>query len=560
MQPKRLTASLSVAAQISESDMATLAELGFRSVINNRPDGEEPHQPSNETLEGAAHRWGLAYRHIPVTSGHFEQHHIDEFHAALSSLPGPTLAFCRTGTRSTSLWALVSARTMGVDAVQHIAADAGYDLTALRSRMSALTLDSPANRRAENSSTSAQVLIVGGGSAGCAVASSLLARDPSLKITIIEPSEHHYYQPAWTLVGGGVFDIEKTRVPTSQVIPQGVTWERGTVDVLLPDTNRVQLSDGREIGYEYLIVAPGLALRWDRIEGLSEALGRHGVTSNYRYDLAPYTWKLVRELKRGRVLFTQPGMPIKCAGAPQKAMYLSCDHWHREGLTDQIDVQFHNAGAVLFGVKEFVPPLMEYVERYRANLCFNSNLVAVDGPAGKATFEDKLADGTVTRRVVDFDMLHAVPPQAPHDFVSNSPLSDASGWLAVDPQTLRHPTYENVFSLGDTCSAPNAKTVAAVRKQAPVVAENLLSVMHHRSRHAVYDGYGACPLTVERGRVILAEFGYGGALMPTFPLDPTKPSRLAWLLKAKVLPPVYFHMVLRGREALAKPSMVDGPV
>ncbi len=558
MPPKRLTRSLSVDTQIDEADMATLAGLGFRSVINNRPDGEEAQQPSSATLDAAAQKAGLGYRHIPVISGQIQGDQVDAFAAAIASMPTPILAFCRTGTRSTSLWALASAPALGAEAVLQTASGAGYDLSALRPRLEESKTAAHPTTVKPRLRTAVQVLIVGGGSAGCAVASSLLARELSLEITIIEPSDKHYYQPAWTLAGGGVFDIAKTEVPTAQVIPRGVKWERAAVDTLMPERNGVRLSDGRQIDYQYLIVTPGLTLRWDRIEGLSDALGRNGVTSNYRFDLAPYTWKLVRELKRGRALFTQPGMPIKCAGAPQKAMYLSCDHWYRQGLTDQIDVQFHNAGAVLFGVQDFVPPLMEYVKKYQAQLCFNSTLVGVDGAARRATFEDKQADGTTRRRVVDFDMLHAVPPQTPPDFVKDSPLADAAGWLAVDQQTLRHPTFENVFSLGDVCSAPNAKTVAAIRKQAPVVAENLLAVMHHRQRHAVYDGYGACPLTVERGRVVLAEFGYGGKLLPTFPLDPTKPSRLAWLLKAKALPPIYFHMVLRGREWLAEPVMVDG--
>jgi sulfide:quinone oxidoreductase len=573
---KRLTDTLSVAPQISEADLATLAAQGFRSVINNRPDGESADQPASAVLAAAAARAGLVYREIPVVSGQLQDAQVTAFGAALAELPAPTLAFCRTGTRSTTLWALDAARVRPVADVVQTAAEAGYDLGALRPRLekaraAAAAVDpavvpaSPAQAPAGSDATAhgvpariVQILVVGGGSAGCAVAASLKRRQPDLDITIVEPSDKHYYQPGWTLAGAGAFDMKRAVVPTAQVIPPGVRWERAAVHSFQPAQNTVTLADGRRLGYRYLVVAPGLSLRWDKIEGLADTLGRNGVTSNYRFDLPPYTWKLVRELKRGRALFTQPAMPIKCAGAPQKAMYLSCDHWFREGLTGAIDVQFHNPGAVLFGVKEFVPPLMEYVHKYQAQLCFNSTLVAVDGSTRTAWFDDKDAAGQVTRNAVEFDMLHVVPPQTAPDFVSQSPLADAAGWLAVDQETLRHPVYDNIFSLGDVCSAPNAKTMAAVRVQAPVVAENLLAVMHGRSRHAVYNGYGACPLTVEKGRVVLAEFGYGGKLLPSFPLDPTKPSRFAWWLKAHALPGIYFHMVLRGREWLVHPPMVDG--
>jgi sulfide:quinone oxidoreductase len=324
----------------------------------------------------------------------------------------------------------------------------------------------------------------------------------------------------------------------------------------------VVLDGCRVVKYGRLIVCPGLKLDWHAVEGLAETLGRNGVTSNYRYDLAPYTWELVRGLKSGRAVFTQPPMPIKCAGAPQKAMYLSADHWTRTGRIGDIDLQFMNAGGVLFGVMDYVPALMEYVEKYRAHLNFHHNLVAVDGPGRKAVFDVKAPDKAPERVTVEFDMLHVCPPQTAPDFVRVSPLADAAGWVDMDQHTLRHKTFANVWSLGDAMNAPNAKTAAAARKQAPTVAENVIADIAGRSAAAQYDGYGSCPLTVERGRIVLAEFGYGGALKPSFPawmLDGTKPSRFAWLLKERLLPPVYWKAMLRGREWLAKPEAVSAP-
>jgi sulfide:quinone oxidoreductase len=398
------------------------------------------------------------------------------------------------------------------------------------------------------------IVVVGGGAAGIGVTASLLRRRPHLRIAIVEPSDRHYYQPAWTLVGGGCFEIGKTVRPMASVIPPGAHWIRARVTELAPESATVRLDDGREIIYRQLIVCPGLRVAWERIEGLEAALGKDGVTSNYRFDLAPYTWQLVHAMKRGKALFTQPPMPIKCAGAPQKALYLSCDHWLREGVLEHIDVEFDNAGAVLFGVAAFVPSLMEYIERYRAALAFNSNLVAVDGPHRIASFDVTDAAGTIHRVDKPFDMLHVVPPQVPPEVVHDSALADANGWCEVDHATLSHPRYPNVFGLGDACSAPNAKTAAAVRKQIVVVAENALAARDGKPPLRRYDGYGACPLTVEKGKVVLAEFGYGGKLLPTFPLDPTVPRALAWKLKTAVLPWLYWNGMLKGREWLARSS------
>lgn len=397
-----------------------------------------------------------------------------------------------------------------------------------------------------------QVVIVGGGAAGIATASSMLKRRPALDIAIVEPASEHFYQPGWTMVGAGIFDAPITRRTMASVMPKAATWIRQAAASFQPESNQVTLADGSQLTYDILIVAPGIRLAWEKIAGLEETLGRNGVTSNYRYDLAPYTWELVQQTQSGRAIFTQPPMPIKCAGAPQKSMYLSCDHWNRAGVLGDIEVEFRNAGAVLFGVADYVPALMSYVEKYGIGLKLGNNLVAVDGPGQVATFRTEA--GEETR---EFDMLHVVPPQVAPQFVADSPLAAESGFVDVDQHTLQHVRYPNVFGVGDAGAMPNAKTAAAARKQAPVVAVNALQQLDGKGPRAGYDGYGSCPLTVERGKIVLAEFGYGGKLQPSFPtwlIDGTKPARLSWMLKADVLPWLYWNGMLKGREWLAGPG------
>lgn len=404
---------------------------------------------------------------------------------------------------------------------------------------------------------SGDIVVIGGGSAGIGLVASLLKRDPQLNITLIEPSEYHCYQPAWTLVGGGAYDVKKTRRPLADVLPNGVTWVQAAVTELLPEEQTLVLDNGQRVSWNNLIVCPGLHLAWEKVEGLEETLGKNGVTSNYSYQHAAYTWQLVQQLKGGKAIFTQPAMPIKCAGAPQKAMYLSCDHWLKQGTLKNIDVEFNLAGAALFGVATFVPPLMKYVEKYNARLAFNANLVKVDGPARKAWFEVKDAEGRVSVEEKSFDLLHVVPPQVSPDFIRQSPLADAAGWCEVNPHSLQHLRYPHIFGLGDVCGTTNAKTAAAVRKQIVVVAENLLALRKQAPLPLKYDGYGSCPLTVEKGKVVLAEFGYGGKLLPTFPLDPTQARRSMWFLKATLLPWFYWNGMLKGREWLTSLSKVD---
>ena len=554
MDIKTLSPHVSVSPQITAADVAKVTEAGFRAIICNRPDGEGADQPNFDEIEAAANAAGLRVAYVPVTAGMVTDDDVAAFASALAELPRPVLAYCRTGTRSATLWSFHEADKRPMPDILAATKAAGYDMNGVARRIA-----NGGKTPTDTGDAHFEVVIVGAGAAGISVAASLKARDRDLSVAVIDPADVHYYQPGWTMVGGGIFEPQDTAKTMGSLIPRGVHWLKSAVAAFEPQNNAVILDGCRVVKYARLVVCPGLKLDWNKVEGLVDTLGQNGVTSNYRYDLAPYTWELVQGMKEGRAIFTQPPMPIKCAGAPQKAMYLSGDAWLRRGVLKDIDIQFNNAGGVLFGVKDYVPALMKYVKKYDASLNFFYNLAAIDGPAKKAWFDVSKPDTSVERIEMEFDMIHVCPPQTAPDFIRVSPLADAVGWVDVDQATLRHKTYDNIWSLGDVMNAPNAKTAAAARIQAPVVAENMVADMRGGCAVAQYNGYGSCPLTVERGKIVLAEFGYGGAMLPSFPkavIDGTKPTRAAWFLKEKMLPPVYWKGMLKGREWMAKPEKI----
>ena len=555
MEFNELAPGLSVMPQLSVADLSAVKAQGIRSIICNRPDGEAGDQPTFEEIAKAAKKLGLETHYLPVVAGKVSDTEVVAFRAALTELPGPVIGYCRSGMRTATLWSLSQAGAQPLSSILTASKAAGYDMSGVARRIA-----NGGKTPTATADATFDVVIVGAGAGGIAVASSLRAREPDISIAVIDPADIHYYQPGWTMVGGGIFEPRQTAKTMGSLIPKDVQWIKAAVAAFEPESDSVILEGCRVIQYKRLIVCPGIKLDWDKIEGLSETLGKNGVTSNYRYDLAPYTWELVQGLKKGRAIFTQPPMPIKCAGAPQKAMYLSGDAWFRNGALKDIDIQFNNAGGVLFGVKEYVPALMDYVKKYDADLNFFHNLVAVDGAAKKAWFDVSRPDTAVERVEMSFDMMHVCPPQTAPDFIRVSPLADSAGWIDVDQTTLRHKTYDNIWSLGDVMNAPNAKTAAAARMQAPVVAENVVSDIRGGAPVAQYNGYGSCPLTVERGKIVLAEFGYGGVMLPSFPkflVDGTKPSRAAWFLKEKMLPPIYWSAMLKGREWMATPTKIS---
>ena len=391
-----------------------------------------------------------------------------------------------------------------------------------------------------------RILIIGGGSAGISVAARL-RRAGENDVAVIEPSENHYYQPSWTLVGGGACSAEATVRPTDRVIPNGVRWIQDRAATIDAEGQTVTTESSGEIGYEFLVATPGIQLDWNRIPGLREALETPYASSNYEYRLTTKTWQCLQQIKGGTALFTCPPMPIKCAGAPQKIMYLTCDYLRQRELLDKTQVVFGTATPSMFAVPEYSKILDEVIERYGIDARFNNKLVRVDPDRRDAIFE--APDGEGVKEVsVHYDFLHAVPPQSAPDFIKSSPLAGPTGWIEVDQNTLRHTRYPNVFALGDATTTPNTKTAAAVKSQAPVVVENLLAVMSGREPSASYGGYGACPLITSYRSVLMAEFDYTKKPTPLIPLINMMKERYdMWLVKKYGLPWFYWNLMLKGR-------------
>lgn len=394
-----------------------------------------------------------------------------------------------------------------------------------------------------------QVVIIGGGTAGITVVARLKRASTALDITLIEPSDRHYYQPLWTLVGAGVVKKDVTERPEEDYIPWGVKWLRDHATAIDPEANNVTIGNGAKLSYDYLIVAPGIQLDWHKVAGLKETIGRNGVCSIYDYRLAEYTWQTMRAFKGGNAVFTNPATQVKCGGAPQKIIYLADDHFRRRGIRDSAGVIGAFAGTVMLGVPEINATLNRIVAERSIEMRFYHNLVAIDGAKKVATFDVTSQEG-VSRKIIPFDMVHVTPPMSAPDFIKSSPLAVAEGphqgFVEVDIHTLQHRRYPNVFALGDAAALPTAKTGAAIRKQAPVLVKNLLAVMRGEELPARYDGYSSCPLLTGYRSLVLAEFKYDNKYAPSFPVDQTKERLDMYLLKRYALPPLYWHGMLRG--------------
>ena len=388
-----------------------------------------------------------------------------------------------------------------------------------------------------------RVVVIGGGNGGLSVASRLQRALPKPDVAIIEPSSKHYYQPLWTLVGGGVVGKEVTERNESDYIPKGATWIQDAVVQICPDDNTVVTSGGTMVGYDYLVVAPGIQIDWGKVKGLPEALGRDGVCSNYSYEYVDKTWDFIRDFKGGTAIFTQPSTPVKCGGAPQKIAYLADDAFRKSGVRDKTNLIFASAGASIFAVAKYAATLNKVIQRKGIDARFRHELVEIRADVKQAVFEHM---DTHDEIVLPYDMIHVTPPQSAPDFVKRSQLANEAGWVDVDKFTLQHVRYPNVFSLGDASSLPTSRTGAAIRKQAPVLAHNLLRVIDGQLPDQTYNGYAACPLVTGYGKLVLAEFDYDGKPQESFPFDQSKERLSMYLFKRHGLPALYWHGILQG--------------
>lgn len=389
------------------------------------------------------------------------------------------------------------------------------------------------------------VVIVGGGTAGITVAAQLTRswfrrRD----VAVIEPSDKHYYQPLWTLVGAGLASKEVTERAEASVIPRSVTWIRDAVVEFLPEQNAIRTRDGKTVTYDWLVVGAGLQINWDKIPGLTESIGKNGVCSNYSYGTVDSTWEAIRNFRGGNAVFTNPSGAVKCGGAPQKIMYLADDRFREAGIRDKTKIIYASALPNIFAVEPYRATLERVVERKAIDCRFRHELVEIRSESKEAVFKNLDTHELVT---LPYDLLHVTPPMGPPSFIAGSPVADKDGWVDVDQVTLRHKRFDNMFALGDCSNLPTSKTGAAIRKQAPVVVRNLLAAMQKQPLPAKYDGYTSCPLVTGIGKLVLAEFNYKKEPDESFPVDQSQERWSMWLLKRYFLPLMYWHGMLKGR-------------
>lgn len=396
----------------------------------------------------------------------------------------------------------------------------------------------------------ANIVIIGAGIAGLAVANRLNKQLPNAKLTILDSRKMHYYQPGYTLLATGVWtNTDKVTDSNADLMPSGIDWVQENAREFLPDSNQVITDSGKKISYDYLVIATGLRLGFEQIEGLSiDDLGADGIGCVYHSpDVALKTWQQMDAFRQtgGRAVMTLAHTDMKCAGAPLKMTFMLHDRLIQAGTRHDSDIQFFSPHKTVFSVPLVNDNVLSRWASYdpAIEVNFERRLTAIDKAAKVAYFTDP--EGNSSRQ--DYDFIHLVPPMFAVASILNSPLANEKGWLDVDKYTLQHKRYSNIFGAGDINGTPKGKTAATIKLSAPIVTTNLIDVIQGRDPSQQFNGYTSCPLLIEEGKAMLVEFDYDNNLTPSVPfVNPLKESYFAWFLEEMMLKPAYMA-VAKGR-------------
>ena len=408
-----------------------------------------------------------------------------------------------------------------------------------------------------SSNAKGKIVIIGGGAAGISMAARLNDWLDEPDITLIDPSDRHFYQPGFTLIASGVYQPDEVWRKQEDCMPSGIKWIKDSVAAIDPNKNQVTTKNNGKIAYDFLVLTPGLQTNWEKVEGITQAtLGEGNAHSIYDFEGAQKTWKALQEFSKtgGKAIYTDTYTKHKCGGAPKKICLLTDDYTRKQGTRDNADMHYYTASKELYDIPFFTPRLLKIYEERNIPINLNVRVKGVDTVAKQVHFEkiETVGDQKVyTPFIEDYVFLHFTAP----DFVREAGLGWTEGklaaeaWVMVDKETLVHKTYPNIISLGDVAGIPTSKTSAAVRKQVPIAAKNLISLMEGKEPEEKYDGYAACPIVTDYGHVLLCEFNYKKEPEISFPfnlIDTSKEQRAAWWLKVHILKPMYFYGMLNG--------------
>lgn len=381
-----------------------------------------------------------------------------------------------------------------------------------------------------------RIVIIGGGSAGVMFANRMRREfsEDEVELTVIEKSEQHIYQPAYTLLVFDLDEVENIVKPTKDLFYEGVKLLQDEATSIDAKNNVVNTKKHGSISYDYLVVATGAKLNFNEPEGMLDGLNKaQNVFTFYTLDGALKLRDALKQVDGGTIVSTFSEMPIKCPAAPIKFILMAEDTMRRLGKRGKYNFVLTTPMPAAFSR----PPYMD-----KLNSIFASRgIEAVANFAPGEVDPEKGVMRSYDGREVNFDLLCITPPHEGSDVIQNSDgVGDAAGWVTCDKYHMLSKYHSNIYGIGDATDFPTSKTASGARKQAKILTERFKAILKGQEPKATYDGEIICPILTKDKRAVFAQFNYSQSLSPAIESYPN------WVLKVNMLRPLYWNLMLKG--------------
>jgi sulfide:quinone oxidoreductase len=416
-----------------------------------------------------------------------------------------------------------------------------------------------ANDNFKYNTSKVKIVIIGGGIAGIATASKLSQQLDQAKITILEPNKDStQYQEGYTFLASGIWEKDDVIYKRDDFIPRGVTLIKEKAVEFNPDYNTITTDNGRKLKYDFLVVAAGVKLNYSAIKGLEEVgeaystgdntlvskiLTSLNVSSVYTINSAEDTWKNIQQLvengkknKNLNALFTTPNTQIKAAGVSFSMMNMVYSRLKQSSLHTHTQISYYTSNNFLLPIKKYNENMIEKLTIKNIDYFYKHNLTQIKN--NQAIFNNNIKQ--------DFNFLHITPPMKAPDELGKSLIGSKDGWIPVDKESLQHLEYKNIFALGDIANIPFGKTAGSIRKQYPIVVNNILSIIKNgkiSKTNLKYDGYTIYSILTGIETAMFIQFDLSKNNYP----DAMKQRYIWWLFKLYLSKPLTMYGLLKAR-------------
>lgn len=346
------------------------------------------------------------------------------------------------------------------------------------------------------------ILILGAGTSGTMMVNHLNKKidHGEWKLTIVDQAEEHYYQPGFLFLPFDYYDESDLSKPVNKFIPKAASYINGKIDRIEYEKNTVKMQDGSNLDYDILIIATGVDIVPDEVEGMNDGFYNKDIFDFYTFKGALNLRSKLREWEGGKLVVHVCEMPIKCPVAPLEFAFLADSYFIERDMRDKVELSFVTPMSGAFTKPKASEALGHLLEEKNIKVVPDFNIERVDNE------KKQIID--YGEQAVDYDLLVTVPTNMGDPMIERSGIGDDLNLVPTDKATLQSRVKDNIFVIGDATNVPASKAGSVAHFEAEILTENILRFIDGKELQAEFDGHANCFIETGHGKALLIDFNY----------------------------------------------------